>query len=112
MEKTMKYGVLSLLSLVIMVMSFPAFALDLQEARAAGLVGETPSGYVEAVVNRPDVQALVNEVNAKRKQEYARISQANGQSVDVVAKLAAEQVMNRLSPGSYYKDGSGTWKQR
>lgn len=108
----MKLRYASLMSLALMLLAVPAFALDLQAARTSGLVGETQTGYVEAVVNRPDVQALVKEVNDKRRQEYERISKANGQSVDVVAKLAAEQVINRLSAGFYYKDASGSWKKR
>ncbi len=108
----MKYSLLTLITVLGLFFSLPAMALDLQEARNSGLVGESRTGYVEAVVNRPDVQALVSEVNAKRKIEYARISRENGQSADVVAKLAAEQIVNRLSPGAYYKDAGGSWKQR
>jgi len=108
----MKLRQLTLMALAFTLFAVPAFALDLNEARSSGLVGEARTGYVEAIVNRPDVQALVNEINAKRKAEYERISKANGQSVDVVAKLAAEQVINRLGAGAYYKDASGSWKQR
>lgn len=108
----MKLRNVAVMSLVLMLLAMPAFALDLQEARSAGLVGEGLSGYAEVIVNRPDVQALVKDVNAKRKQEYTRISQANGQSVDVVAKLAAEQVISRLSAGALYKGADGSWKKR
>ena len=103
---------LTVLTLLLMVMALPALALDLQGARTQGLVGEARTGYIEAIVNRPDVQALVTEVNNKRRDEYAKISRENGQSVDVVAKLASEQIINRLGAGSYYKDASGSWVRR
>ena len=108
----MKLRFLTVIALLGMIISLPAMALDLQEARSSGLVGEALSGYVEPIVSRPDVNALVAEVNAKRKQEYARISQQNGQSVAVVAKLAAEQIINRLEPGQYFRTASGEWKKR
>ncbi|MCF8496292.1 MAG: YdbL family protein [Alphaproteobacteria bacterium] len=95
-----------------MLLSVPAYALDLQQARTSGLVGETLSGYIAARSDAPEVQALVAEVNAKRKEEYTRISKENNQSVDVVAKLAAPQIINGLAPGIYYQAPDGNWKKR
>lgn len=92
--------------------SLPALALDLQQARQQGLVGEQTTGYVAPLDNNPDVQRLATEVNAKRRQEYQRISQENGQPVDVVAKLAAQQIMQQLPSGAMYQDASGGWKKR
>lgn len=89
-----------------------AWALDLHTARANSSVGEKADGYVAALKSTPDVQALVAEVNAKRKAEYARISKQNGQSVDVVAKLAAQQIIGGLSAGESYQGSDGSWKKR
>ena len=108
----MKLRILSLMTIIGMMLAFPAFALDLHEARSFGLVGEAPTGYVEPIVDRADVLELVAEVNSKREQEYTRISQENGQSVDVVARLAAKQIMSLLNAGEYYKDSEGNWKKR
>jgi uncharacterized protein YdbL (DUF1318 family) len=90
----------------------PALALDLQGARSSGLVGEKPNGYVEAVKPSPDVLSLVGDVNAKRKEEYARISKENGQSVEVVGQLAAQQIISKLPAGSLYQGSDGSWKKR
>lgn len=100
-----------LLSLGVMFAA-PAFALDLQAARAQGLVGEQTSGYVAVIKANPDVQKLVAEVNAKRTQEYENISKQNGQPVPIVAKLAAEQIINNLPSGAIYQDAGGSWKTR
>ena len=108
----MKHRLLTLVAILGLLITLPAIALDLQGARSAGLVGESLNGYVEAIDNRADVKALVAEVNAKRKAEYARISRENGQNVDTVAKLAAEQIINRLGAGAYYQGPNGNWKQR
>ncbi|MDD5586840.1 MAG: YdbL family protein [Alphaproteobacteria bacterium] len=104
--------VLLLLCSLMVLPALPAYAMDLHEARGAGLVGEKPDGYVAAVKPSPEVQSLVAEVNAKRRQEYARISKQNGQPADVVAKLAAQQVINGLPAGSLYQGPDGSWKKR
>jgi uncharacterized protein YdbL (DUF1318 family) len=101
-----------MLTLMGILFALPAFALDLQQARASGLVGEKTDGYVAAVRPSPDVQALVAEVNAKRKQEYTRISRQNGEPVNVVAQLAAPQIINKLAPGNLYQAPDGSWKKR
>ncbi|HRQ59906.1 MAG TPA: YdbL family protein [Alphaproteobacteria bacterium] len=97
---------------LIMLLAAPAYALDLQQARAAGSVGEKLDGYVSARSDAPDVQALVADVNGKRRAEYTRISKENNQPVDIVAKLAAEQIINGLAPGAYYQAPDGSWKKR
>ncbi|MCE3233274.1 MAG: hypothetical protein K0R98_1531 [Rickettsiaceae bacterium] len=78
--------------IAVLLSTTSAFALDLQQARSEGLIKENPDGYISAAKSSPEVQELVKDVNEKRKAEYTRISKENGQPVDVVAKLAAEQI--------------------
>jgi uncharacterized protein YdbL (DUF1318 family) len=101
-----------LTTLAFSALAFPAFALDLHEARNSGVLGEKNDGYVSVLKNSPDAAKLAAEVNAKRSAEYARISKENGQSVAVVAKLAAEQIITGLEAGSSYQDASGKWKTK
>jgi len=108
----MKLRKLTLLALLGALIALPALALDLQSARSAGAVGEKLDGYVTALKPDPDVQALVAGVNTKRKAEYARISGQNGQPVDVVAKLAAQEIIDKLPAGSSYQAPDGSWKKR
>lgn len=103
---------LTVLSVFSLLAAFPAFALDLQGARGAGLIGEKQNGYVAAIEETPEVIALVAEINTKRSQEYARISGENQQPVDVVARLAAEQIINNLKQGNLYQDPDGRWVKR
>jgi len=102
----------SLLILLGLLTAMPALALDLHGARNAGLVGEKADGYAQALESTPEVKALVADVNAKRKQEYARISKENGQPVDVVAKLAAQQIITNLGAGASYQTPDGAWKKK
>ena len=107
----MKLWFLSLVAIITLTAS-AAFAMDLHEARNTGLIGEKLDGYAVALKPSSEVNALVAEVNAKRRQEYTRISKQNGQSVDVVAKLAAAQIIKGLDAGSQYQAPDGSWKTR
>ena len=108
----MKLRLATLLALLGALVVTPALALDLHQARSTSLVGEQLDGYVAALNPTSEVQALVADVNAKRQREYARISQQKGQPVDVVAKLAAQQIITQLAPGSPYQGMDGSWKKR
>lgn len=90
---------LVILSLAALFVATPALALDLHAARASGQVAETSEGYIKAVKSSAEVEALVSEVNAKRRAEYERISKQNGQPVDVVGKLAAPQIAKGIAEG-------------
>lgn len=100
------------MSSVIMMAALPAWALDLQEARTQGLVGETRAGYVARISGGSEVALLVDQVNVKRREEYERISGENGQPVDIVAKIAAEKIITGLPAGAKYKDAKGKWVAR
>lgn len=108
----MKLRLFSIMVALGMLLAFPAFALDLHEARHAGILGETTTGYVAVLKVSPEATALANDINKKRLQEYTRISKENNQPVDVVAKLAAVQIINKLDAGDHYQDSNGNWKNR
>jgi hypothetical protein len=97
---------------IIFAATTSASALDLQSARATGQIGEKNDGYVTALQSTLEAKNLAAEVNEKRKAEYARISKENGQTVDVVAKIAAGQIITKLPAGAKYQDNSGAWKTK
>ena len=91
----------------------PSAALDLDTARARGLVGEQNDGYVGAVSASPsaDVKALVAEVNGKRRAAYADIAKKNGTAPDAVAALSGQKLIERAPPGQWIGD-KGRWTQK
>ncbi len=99
-------------ALLISAASFPVFALDLQQARTGGQLGEQADGYVAVLQQSPEAKELAAQVNQRRREEYQRISKENGQPVDIVGKLAAEQIVQKLAPGSMYQGADGSWKKR
>jgi uncharacterized protein YdbL (DUF1318 family) len=104
----------SLLMALAMMFAAPAMADSLDQARAAGLVGERPDGYVAAVsANAPaDVMSLVQSVNAQRLQRYQQIAGEKGVPVQQVGAITAEKIIAKLKPGWYYMNASGQWVQK
>ena len=94
-----------------LLMALPAFALDLGEAKSAGLVGETSSGYLAAVKPSGDVDALVADINSKRKAHYQQIAKKNGISLQAVEVRAGQKAMDKTPAGEYVNSGGG-WKKK
>ncbi|MES1150914.1 MAG: YdbL family protein [Dongia sp.] len=92
-----------------------AHADSLDSARAAGLVGERPDGYVDFVTPNPtpDVQKLVNDINAQRRKVYEKLAGEKGVPVEEVGALAAEKTISqKLQAGMYYMNSAGQWVQK
>lgn len=99
--------------LVVFGAALPSAALDLDTARAQGLVGERSDGFVGAVSAAPsaDVTALVSEVNAKRRAAYAEIAKKNGTAPEAVAALSAQKLIERAPAGQWIFE-KGSWMQK
>lgn len=102
---------LVLLSLLLAAGS--AFAIDLDQAKAEGLVGETLEGYLGIVGDSAsaEVEALVEEVNARRRAEYERIARQNGIEIEEVEALAAKKAIDKTPPGGWVRL-NGRWQQK
>lgn len=108
----MKNLIATLALLSALVVATPAFALDLHGARRDGTLGEKADGYVTVLKAGGEAQSLADEVNAKRRAEYARIAAENGQSVDVTAHIAAGEIAKKLPTGARYQGEDGSWKTK
>ncbi|OFX12148.1 MAG: hypothetical protein A2516_10180 [Alphaproteobacteria bacterium RIFOXYD12_FULL_60_8] len=90
----------------------PAWALDYQQAKSQGLVGERPDGLIGAVSPSPEVNALVNEVNAKRLQVMQGIAQQNGTSVQAVQAITGEKQIQNAPSGTFVMSPQGQWVKK
>ena len=91
----------------------PAAAISLEAARSQGLVGETRSGYVAPVVApSAEVKALIESVNAKRREVFLSIAGKNGISIEEVGAMSSEKVIDTLPAGAFYQGPGGGWTQR
>ncbi|MBD3657060.1 MULTISPECIES: YdbL family protein [Marinobacter] len=99
-------------------LSLPALAISLDEAKrglepakSAGLVGETPTGYLEVI--RPEGQAadIVDAINRARRDEYARIAQKHGIPVAEVEAVAGKKAIEKTPAGQYIQL-NGKWVRK
>jgi len=89
-----------------------AFAISLDEAKAKGLVGEKPNGYL-GMVNSSDgeARALMNDINQKRRQAYEEIAKRNKTPLNAVENLAGEKAIQNTKPGNFI-EGPGGWMKK
>lgn len=94
--------------------SEPTWAISLQEAKAQGYVGEQANGYLGLVKSGApaNVKALMNDINARRRQEYQSIAARNNTELNVVEALAGKKAIDRTPPGQYVRLPSGKWVKK
>lgn len=90
------------------------WGLTLDEAKSQGLVGERPNGYLGVVSPRAsaEAQALVNEVNQKRRMAYADIARSNSANLATVETLAGDTAIKNTKPGNFIQLPSGEWTKK
>ncbi|WP_325079813.1 YdbL family probable chaperone protein [Klebsiella aerogenes] len=99
-------------TLALMLLSSPALALTLNEARAQGRVGETLNGYLAPLKQDAQTLALVKQINAARSESYQQLADDNNLPVDEVAKMAGQKLVARAQPGEYVKGINGKWLRK
>ncbi|EDX80455.1 MAG: YdbL family protein [Alphaproteobacteria bacterium] len=85
------------------------------QAKAAGTVGEQADGYVGFRVSTSDaaLRAAVDAMNAGRRAAYARSAAEAGTSADVAgARMFESQLLPRIQSGQWYRNAQGQWVQR
>lgn len=87
----------------------PAYAA----ARAAGKVGEQVDGYL-GIVSGGDaaLQAVVSDINIKRRALYAEKAKAARATLDEYALTAGCQAILATAPGEKYQAPDGSWQTR
>jgi uncharacterized protein len=106
----MKHRFLTIAALILSLTALPALAADLHSARAAGQIGEKADGFVTAL--DPSVQSLADEVNAKRRAQYADVAAKKGQTIDVVGTVFAGTIAAGLEKGAKHQGADGSWKTK
>ena len=91
-----------------------AWAIDIRDAKAQGLVGEATTGYIAAVQAAPsaEVRALIADVNAKRRASFQGTAKKTGTSVAQVANRFYEIAVQKTAAGQYYQDAGGRWRKK
>jgi len=91
-----------------------AFAVTLDQAKASGLIGEMPDGYLGVVSGspKPDVKSLVDKINAERRARYAEIARKNGTSLAAVEALAGKKAIELTPSGQFVFVAGRGWVRK
>jgi len=103
-----------LLALCLSLAVSAAWAIDIGAAKEQGLVGEANTGYI-AAVKMPasaEVQALIADVNAKRKAEFEKTAEKTGATLEQVRARFYELAVQKTAAGHYFQDANGAWRKK
>lgn len=111
---TFKYTRTLTAGLLALMLSFPAFAISLDDAKAKGLVGERSTGYLGTVGGSPsaEVNQLVKQINAKRRALYQQKADKTGVSLEVMELRTGERLQQMTPAGEYIQDANGRWTRK
>lgn len=99
--------------LAALLLAGAAHADPLDDAKSAGQVAEGPDGYLHVVDHgTDDVDALVKDINSKRKARYKEIADSQNIPIDAVAVQAGKKLLGRVPEGQYVMDAEGHFKKR
>ncbi|MGI6655783.1 MAG: YdbL family protein [Desulfobulbus sp.] len=106
------YRIASLLLVLLFSCPWNGWALDLRTAKAQGLVGETPTGYLAAVgPASAEAEQLIRKINEQRRKEYQALAQRNNVALGSVEQLAGKQAMEK-TPSGQYIHLNGAWVKK
>lgn len=112
----LRHVLAGLFVMIAMIMTLPnaAEANDLDQFRAQGVIAERYDGFVELRTGDAPAaaRALVDEVNAQRRQLYQERAAAEDAPVDEVGKVYAERIVQRAPVGTYFRQPDGSYIQR
>ena len=84
-----------------------------ETARASGRVGEKMDGYLGIVTGADaPLRALVDDINIKRRANYAGRAQAQGATLEEYAFTQGCILIARTAPGEMYQAPDGSWQRR
>jgi len=88
-----------------------AAQMNLDQAKAAGLIGERPDGLVGLVDAGAgaDLRRLVDDVNRQRLARYGEIAASNASTIEAVQAVAGAELIERTPTGQYVMDAGGRW---
>ena len=92
----------------------PTAAASLDELRSAGVVGERYDGLamVRDAGASAQVRSLVDNVNAQRRQIYAKRAAEQGVPADQVGRVYAQEIFRNAPRGTWFLGEDGRWTQK
>ena len=89
---------------------------QISELKQSGKIGETPSGFAEAVnkgfAQDEEISKLITAENNDRSLLYALIAKESQTSVEEVGMGNAKRYFQKAFDSDYFKTQAGEWKQK
>lgn len=93
---------------MLLAVSLPLMAMNLQQAmsslsaaKAQGLVGEQPDGYLGVVAPSADAAEIVKLINEARRAQYQRLAKDNSLVLQDVEAMAGQKALEKTQSGHY-----------
>ncbi len=98
----------------LLLFAFPAMGDSLEDAKAAGKLGEGVDGYLHVVNSAAgaEMAALASSINEKRKEKYQGIATKQGIALNAVETQAGTKLVDRASAGQYVMTSNGEWTKK
>ena len=104
--------------LLLLSLSLPAAALNLNEAmsargdaKASGQLGEMPSGYLGVVSAGGQAAEIAKLINQARRAEYQKLAAQNGIQLSDVEAIAGQKAIDKTPAGQYIQH-DGKWQRK
>ena len=104
MKRLMQLGAV----ILALSLALPAFAMGLDEAKQKlesakqqGVVGETPTGYLDVVKAGGEAREVVEAINSTRRDEYTRIAEKHNIPVTQVETVAGKKAIEKTPSGQF-----------
>ncbi|MCK9535145.1 MAG: YdbL family protein [Pseudomonas sp.] len=101
----------SLLSTAVLAMNLNDAMSNLSPAKAAGLLGEQPNGYLGVVTPQGNAAEVARLINEARRAEYQRLAKDNNIQLSDVETMAGKKALEKTQPGQYIQL-NGKWLKK
>ncbi|WP_296931975.1 YdbL family protein [uncultured Marinobacter sp.] len=99
------------ISASVLAMGLDEAKQKLDSVKQQGLVGETPTGYLDVVRAEGQAREVVEAINSARRDEYKRIAEKHNIPVTQVETVAGKKAIEKTPTGQYVQMG-GKWVKK
>jgi uncharacterized protein YdbL (DUF1318 family) len=99
------------ISASVLAMGLDEAKQQLDSVKQQGLVGETPTGYLDVVRAEGQAREVVEAINSARRDEYKRIAEKHDIPVTQVETVAGKKAIEKTPAGQYVQMG-GKWVKK
>ena len=99
------------ISASVLAMGLDEAKQKLDSVKQQGLVGETPTGYLEVVRAEGQAKEVVEAINSARRDVYKRIAEKHNIPVTQVETVAGKKAIEKTPSGQYVQMG-GKWVKK